>query len=116
MTSSFRAFGLAGALALAIGPAALAPARAADQTVTITIKNHRFQPSDVQVPAGKRIRLVVKNLDPTPEEFESHALHREKVIFGNRRGVVLIGPLKPGIYPFVGEFHEKTAKGRIIAK
>lgn len=92
------------------------PAQAADPTFTITIRNHRFEPSEVKVPAGKRIRLVVKNLDATPEEFESHSLNREKVIAGKSQGVILIGPLKPGTYPFVGEFHEKTAKGRIIAE
>jgi hypothetical protein len=85
-------------------------------TIVVKIKNHKFQPSEVIVPANKRIRLLIKNLDDTPEEFESHELHREKVIFGNSEGAVLIGPLKPGPYPFFGEFHESTAQGRIIAK
>lgn len=107
---------IAAGLALAVAAGVPGAARAADTTVTLTIKNHKFTPSEVTVPAGKQIRLVIKNQDDTPEEFESHQLHREKVILGNSQGVVLIGPLKPGIYPFVGEFHEKTAKGRIIAK
>jgi plastocyanin len=114
--SALQSLGVVAVLVAMVAPAAQTPARAADTTVVITIKNHRFQPSDVMVPAGKRIRLVVKNQDDTPEEFESHELHREKVILGNSQGVILIGPLKPGTYPFFGEFHEKTAKGRIIAK
>ncbi len=116
MKSGIKPLGVAAALIAVIGLAGPTAARAADTTVTITIKNHKFQPSDVMVPAGKRIRLVVKNQDDTPEEFESHELRREKVILGNSQGIILIGPLKPGTYPFFGDFHQKTAKGRIIAK
>ncbi|HET9619143.1 MAG TPA: cupredoxin domain-containing protein, partial [Pseudolabrys sp.] len=54
--------------------------------------------------------------DATPEEFESHALKIEKVVVGNAKGVVRIGPLKAGKYPFVGEYHEDTAKGVIVAE
>ena len=64
----------------------------------------------------KKVRLLVKNLDATPEEFESHDLKREKVIPGKSEATIIIGPLKPGTYKFVGEFHESTAKGSIIAK
>lgn len=93
------------------------PAGAAEDTVyTITIKNHRFEPAEITIPAGKKVKLVVRNMDPTPEEFESHELNREKVIAGNTEGVLFIGPLAPGNYPFVGEFHEDTAKGRIVVK
>jgi plastocyanin len=92
------------------------PALAQDASFTLTIKDHRFEPAELQVPAGKKIRLVVKNLDPTPEEFESHDLKREKVIPGKSEATILIGPLKPGTYKFIGEFHESTAKGSIVAK
>ena len=50
------------------------------------------------------------------EEFESSVLKVEKVIAGNSRGTVRIGPLAPGRYPFIGEFHEATAKGVVIAE
>jgi hypothetical protein len=59
---------------------------------------------------------VVENRDSTPEEFESHSLKREKVIPGKSSATILIGPLKAGEYKFVGEFHEATAKGVIVAK
>ena len=75
----------------------------------------RARPSST-VPAGKKIKLVVENRDATPEEFESHALNREKVIAGKSTATIFIGPLKPGSYPFVGEYNEKTAKGVIVAK
>lgn len=91
-------------------------ALAADDTFTLTIKDHRFDPAQLEVPAGKKLKLVVKNLDPTPEEFESQDLKREKVIAGKGQATITIGPLKPGIYKFVGEYHEGTAQGQIVAK
>ena len=100
-------------LALALS---LAPATLHAQDLTLTIKNHRFTPSELKVPAGKRLQLTVVNDDPTPEEFESHAMKVEKVIPGKTKAVVRVGPLKPGRYPFVGEFHEETAKGVLIAE
>jgi len=92
-------------------------AYAQDQdTYVLIIKDHQFSPEELQVPAGKKLKLVVKNQDPSAEEFESHDLKREKVIKGNSEATIPIGPLKPGTYKFFGEFHEKTAKGRIVAK
>ena len=107
---------LAAVLLLVIGLPAAVPAVAADDEFKLTIQDHRFQPSEVVVPAGKKVKLVVENRDVTPEEFESHALNREKVIAGKSTATIFIGPLKPGSYPFVGEYHEGTAKGAIVAK
>src|SRR2546423_776758 len=96
---------------------AFLPALALAQSeVKLTIKDHRFIPTEVRVPANTKIKLLVANEDPTPEEFESHALNREKVIPGRSSATILIGPLKPGRYEFVGEFNEATAKGAIIAE
>jgi plastocyanin len=91
-------------------------ALAQDASFTMTIKDHRFEPSQLEVPAGRKFRLLVKNLDSTPEEFDSADLKREKVIPGKSEATVIIGPLKPGTYKFIGEFHESTAKGSIVAK
>jgi hypothetical protein len=68
------------------------------------------------VPAGQKLRLVVENQDPTPEEFESYALNREKVVPGHGRIVVYVGPLEPGMYEFFGEFNMAAARGRLIAR
>jgi plastocyanin len=92
-----------------------APA-SAQETYTIVIKDHRMNPAELEVPAGKKIKLLVDNQDPTPEEFESHSMNREKVIPGNSKATIFIGPLKPGSYEFFGEFHQATAQGRIVAK
>ena len=92
------------------------PAVAAEPEVLLVIKGHRFEPTELKVPAGTRIKLVVHNQDSTPEEFESHSLNREKVIPAGAKVTIFIGPLKPGRYPFVGEYNEATAKGVVVAE
>ncbi|MEQ1836791.1 MAG: cupredoxin domain-containing protein [Candidatus Nitrotoga sp.] len=88
----------------------------AEDYVVIIIKNHKFQPAEITIPAGKKMELIIDNQDPTPEEFESHELNREKIIAGNSKARIFIGPLAPGRYPFFGEFNEATAQGVIIVK
>jgi plastocyanin len=83
---------------------------------TVTLRNHRFEPAEIHVPAGKRISLTVVNTDPLSEEFDSSALKVEKVIAGKSKGVVHIAPLSAGQYNFMGEYHEETAKGRVVAE
>ena len=91
-------------------------AQAADPEFSIVIQDHKFTPSEIHVPANQKIKLLVLNKDATPEEFESTELGREKVIPGQNRATIFVGPLKPGRYPFVGEFHQSTAQGVIIAE
>lgn len=83
---------------------------------TLRIKDHLFYPSELVVPANQKIRLLIINEDPTPEEFESYELNREKVILGGRRTVIFVGPLRPGTYSFFGEFNMSTAQGVLIAE
>jgi hypothetical protein len=85
-------------------------------TFQLTAKDGRFNPETIEVPAGQKFKLVVNNEGPGPEEFESHELNREKVIPAGGKADILIGPLKPGTYTFFGEFHPKTANGKIVAK
>lgn len=82
----------------------------------LIIKDHRFSPAELKVPANTKVKLLVENQDATPEEFESHDLNREKVIQGRSRATIYVGPLQPGRYRFFGEFHEATAQGAIIAE
>ena len=89
---------------------------AADADYTLTIKDHRFQPAEITIPSGKKIRLLVENQDATPEEFDSKSLNREKVLLGHGKAMVNIGPLAPGRYAFIGEFHSDTAQGAIVVK
>ena len=94
----------------------LADAHAADTEVALRIKDHRFIPAEVRVPSGQKVKLTIENQDSTPEELDSHDLNREKVIPGNSKASIFIGPLRPGRYAFVGEFNEATAKGVVIAE
>ena len=80
---------------------------------TIEIRDHLFFPSELVIPANTKVKLLVINQDPTPEEFESYELNREKVIMGGAKATIFIGPLTPGQYPFFGEFNPKTAQGLI---
>ena len=101
---------------LAMLPATGAGVAAQEPAYTLVIKDHQFQPTEIEIPAGQKIALTVKNHDTTPEEFESIELRREKVVPGGEEIIVYIGPLKPGKYEFFGDFNPKTARGHIIAK
>jgi plastocyanin len=104
-------------LGLVLASGAAQRVTAADEVeVALTIKDHKFDPAEIKVPAGKAIKLTVTNLDATPEEFESRALKVEKIVTGNGTLIIRLRPLAKGRYPFVGEYHEATAKGVIIAE
>ena len=107
-----RAFALAIVLAALGMPSATAVA----QEFNLAIRNHKFEPQEIRVPAGKRVSISVTNEDPPPEEFESATLKVEKIIPGKSKGLVRIGPLAPGRYEFIGDFHADSAKGVIIAE
>ena len=110
---SLRQFPLVMLLALLLP---LHAARAETPAIELVIRNHVFEPAELQVPANTKIRLIVINRDATPEEFESYELNREKIVLGNSRAVIFIGPLAPGEYPFFGEFNITTAQGKLIAR
>jgi heme/copper-type cytochrome/quinol oxidase subunit 2 len=99
-------------LLLLAGP----PAAAEDPAFTLTLKDHRFTPTELTVPANVRVKLTIRNQDPTPAEFESHDFKAEKVIAAGREVTLTIGPLKPGSYGYFDDYHEKDAKGRLIAQ
>jgi hypothetical protein len=103
------------ALAMAALTLSAGPAIAAEPEVLLVIRDHKFEPAELKVSANQRIKLVIHNQDRTPEEFESHALNREKVVPAQSKVTIYIGPLKPGRYAFVGEYNEATAKGVVVA-
>jgi plastocyanin len=83
---------------------------------SLVIKDHRFEPAELQVPAGQAFTLNVTNQDASPEEFESNNLDIEKVIAGGQSAAIKVEPLDAGRYEFYGEYHEDRAKGAIVAK
>jgi plastocyanin domain-containing protein len=103
------------AVAVVVGASAV---RAADppKEIPVTIEGNKFTPDEIRVKAGAPAVLVVTNKDKTPEEFESKDLRIEKVIPAGKTMKIRLPSLKPGTYSFVGEYHEATAKGRIIAE
>src|SRR5579864_1015440 len=61
----------------------------------LTIRDHRFTPAELRIPANTRVKLIVHNQDAAPEEFDSHALNREKVIPGASKATISSGRLPP---------------------
>lgn len=86
------------------------------ETHTIVLKDHMFTPAELTVSANQKINLIIDNQDPTPEEFESFDFNREKIVAGNKKIQVHIGPLKAGQYKYFGEFHKATAQGIVVVK
>jgi len=84
-------------------------------SLNISIKGHRFQPTEISAPANVSIILTVRNLDPTPMEFESVRLRVEKVITGNGSGVVRLRALAPGRYNFFDDFNQ-SANGVLVVR
>jgi heme/copper-type cytochrome/quinol oxidase subunit 2 len=103
------------AMVLGAALAGVAPARA-DDLPTLVFHNHRFEPDRIQVPAGAKFQLKVKNTDDTADEFESVDLNREKLVAPGQTITVFLGPLTPGEYKFFGDFHQDTAQGVLVAK
>lgn len=102
---------LVGLLILTFAP----PTLADDPSFSILMKNNQFIPSDVQIPAGVKVKLVVRNENATASEFESIQFHREKVVAAGQEITVFVGPLDPGSYEFYDDFHPET-RGHLVVK
>jgi hypothetical protein len=92
------------------------PALAQESSLSVAIKDHQFSPSEIHAPANTPLTLSVRNLDATPEEFESKQLRVEKVIAGGAGATIRIRPLAPGRYRFFGDYHEDTAEGYLVVE
>lgn len=91
-------------------------ALSAEESYSLTLKDHKFSPADLTIPAGKKVKVTVKNLDSTPAEFESDDFKAEKVIPAGKQVDVFIGPLKAGTYEFHDEYHEADSKTHLTVK
>jgi hypothetical protein len=100
---------LAAALVIAAPAVAQAP-------VTLILQNHKFTPAVIKLKANQPAMITMVNKDATAEEFDSSDLKIEKVVAGNQSGNIRIRALKPGTYHFMGEYHDKTAQGVVIAE
>ena len=101
--------------ALPLAAVLSAPALADDPVVTITLRDHQFVPAEVQVPAGTKVKLLIKNEQTVNSEFESASLHREKIVNAGGEVSVYVGPLNPGTYDIFDDFHRET-RGQLVVK
>jgi heme/copper-type cytochrome/quinol oxidase subunit 2 len=106
-----RLFWLAALLVVPAAP----PVFADDPSVAITLKNNQFVPNEVRVPAGVKVKLVVRNENPVASEFESIQFHREKIVPPGQQITLFVGPLDPGSYEFYDDFHQQT-RGHLVVK
>ena len=94
----------------------ISSAFAANSEYLIQIKDHKFSPEKLEIKAGSDFVLVIENLDKTLEEFESDDLKKEKLVRAGKKISIPVSALKAGEYKFYGDFHQKTAQGKIIVK
>jgi plastocyanin domain-containing protein len=112
-------FRLAIALLVASGFIALQPRSAQAQQpleISLTVKDGKFEPAEIEVPANTPVRLKLKNLEPKPVEFESNALRFEKIVTAGSEATVNVRAQKPGRYEFFDEFREDTVRGTLVVK
>ena len=94
-----------------------AEARAEDLPVfEVVAGDGRLAPARLEVPAGSRVKLVVRNAGRAPIEFENLAMRVEKVLAPGATSFVVLPKLKPGEYEFIDEFHAETGKLLVIAR
>ncbi len=91
------------------------PAYAGDGDIVITIRGGKFVPSEVPVPAGRKLKIIVRNQNTTMSEFESSDFHREETVPPGGQITVFIDPLNAGSYEFFDDFHPED-RGHLVAK
>ena len=92
------------------------PALAELPSSELSLNDGHFSPAVLEVPAGQRFKIVLKNIGQGPAEFESTPLRVEKVLSPGVTTFVVIHPLKPGHYPFFDEFNPQLPEGGILAQ
>jgi hypothetical protein len=107
---------LSGAMLCLVLSAIITSAADTPPEVALVLEQHRFSPEELRVKANAPFILVITNKDKEEEEFEMASLRIEKIVPGGKTLPLKMPALKPGTYQFIGDFHEKTAKGRIIAE
>lgn len=83
---------------------------------TLVIRGHAYQPVALQVPANTKFKLLVRNEDTVPSEFESNDFNREQIVLPGTTATVYIGPLDKGRYTFYDDFHRDSGRGVLIAQ
>jgi hypothetical protein len=84
-------------------------------TFKLDMADGKLNPVRIEVPAGKRIKIEIRNTGKGAVEFESVQLRKEKVLAPGADSFVVIAPLSPGEYKFFDDFHQ-SAQGVIVAR
>ncbi len=100
------------------GGVGVSTAAAADAVVThaVVVRDGRIEPARLEVPAGTKIKLTIRNEGSGPCEFENLDLRVEKVLAPGASSFVVIHRPRPGTYRFFDEFHPDTSEMLLIAK
>jgi hypothetical protein len=86
-----------------------------DPVFVIELQDGAITPSTIEVPAGTRFKLELRNTGSTPVEFDSIDLRKEKVLGPVATSFVVIRSLDPGKYRFFDDFHRDMPPATIIA-
>lgn len=81
----------------------------------LTLRNGQFEPKELTIPEGVKVKLIVHNQDSAAAEFESYDLSREVVVAGHGQVTIYIGPLKAGRYSYFNDFN-RDMQGAIVVK
>jgi hypothetical protein len=82
----------------------------------VVAREGRLLPERLAVPAGRRIKLIVRNQGKGPIEFENLSMRIEKVLAPGATSFVVLPPMQPGEYDFIDEFHMETGKLQLIVR
>jgi plastocyanin len=110
-----RRHALAVVLLASAAPLVARGARAEDAvSLSLTIKDAKFEPAELHAPAGRALEIHISNLNTIPSEFESSDLHIEKIVPAGKEAVVRVRPQQPGRYSFFDDFHRETQGALVV--
>jgi len=82
----------------------------------LTARDGYLFPAELQVPAGIKFRLVMRNQGTVPVEFENLSLRIERVVTPQGVSMQTVSPLRPGRYVVIDEFRPDTGSMVIVAR
>jgi len=88
---------------------------AIDNEYMLVIKDQHFQPTELNIPSGKKVKLEISNQNDTPAEFESADMSREVIVPAHSKATIYLGPLEPGSYRFLNDFNHQM-EGAVVVK
>lgn len=100
-------------IALLVGALTAGSALHAEPEFIVRIEENRFFPAETEIPSGVKVRIVLENLEDTPEEFGSNPLQRQVRVPPRSRVTLSVGPLDPGRYLFKGETSRNHGAGAL---